>query len=78
VTILMIIFAIFSFFGLIFFSFKNKEFYQNENFDIGSSEILVEILLYIINLFPWYLIKLFMILLFLGLCIFCLCYFIYS
>jgi len=38
-TIIMIIFAVFSFFGLIFFSFKNKEFYQSENFDIGS-EIL--------------------------------------
>lgn len=78
-TILMIILAVFSFFGLIFFSFENKEFYQNESFDtIGSSEILGEILLYFINLLPWYLIKLFMILLFLGLCIFCLGYFIHA
>lgn len=77
-TILMYIFAIFSFLGFIFFSIKNKEFYQNENFDIGSSEIVGEILLYIINLLPWYLIKLFMMLLFLGLCLFCVCYFIYA
>ncbi|PEJ27074.1 hypothetical protein CN689_24505 [Peribacillus butanolivorans] len=77
-TIFMYIFAVFSFLGLIFFSFKNKEFYQNENFDIGSSEIVGEILLYIINLLPWYLIKLFMMLLFLGSCIFCVCYFIYA
>lgn len=78
-TILMIILGLFSFFGLIFFSFKNKEFYQEESFEnIGSSGILAEILLYLISLLPWYLIKLFMILLFLGMCIFCLCYFIYA
>lgn len=77
-TILMIIFAIISFLSLIFFSFKNKEFYQNESFDVGTSDVLGEIFLYIINLFPWYLKKLFMMLLFLGLCIFCMCYFIYA
>ncbi|MFP7474212.1 hypothetical protein SFC55_24790 [Niallia taxi] len=78
-TILMIIFALFSIFGLIYFSFKNKEFYQDEDFDnIGSSGILAELLLYLISLLPWYLIKLCMILFFLGLCIFCLGYFIHA
>ncbi|RZT23726.1 hypothetical protein EV282_2822 [Fictibacillus sp. BK138] len=76
-TILMIIFAVFSFLSLIFFSVKDKEFYQSEsNADPGS--VLGEILLYMINLFPWYLKKLTLILVFLGLCILCLSYFIYE
>ncbi|MFC0190025.1 hypothetical protein ACFFJY_17150 [Fictibacillus aquaticus] len=75
-TILMIIFGVFSFLGLIYFSVKNKEFYQNESFNADPG-ILGEILLYIINLLPWYLKKLFMMLLSLGLCILCLGYFIY-
>ncbi|ODG92743.1 MULTISPECIES: hypothetical protein [Bacillaceae] len=77
-TIFMYIFAVFSFFGLIFFSFKNKEFYQNESIDVGTSDVLGDILLNIIDFLPWYLKKLFIMLLFLGLCIFCICYFIFS
>ncbi|PEL05646.1 hypothetical protein CN601_21585 [Bacillus sp. AFS017336] len=77
-TILMIIFAIISFSGLIIFTFKNKEYYHNETIDTSTSEVLGVIFLYIVNLLPWYLKKLFIILLFLGLCISCLCYFIYE
>lgn len=77
-TIFMYILAVFSFFGLIFFSFKNKEFYQNESIDVGTSDVIGDILLFIIDLFPWYIKKLFMMLLSLGLCIFCICYFIYA
>ncbi|PLR66040.1 hypothetical protein [Bacillus sp. UMB0893] len=77
-TILMIIFDIFSFLSLIFFSFKNKEFYQNETINADPGDVLGEIFLYIINLLPWYLKKLFMMLLCLGLCILCLSYFIYE
>ncbi|KZE69207.1 hypothetical protein AWM68_02770 [Fictibacillus phosphorivorans] len=76
-TILMIILAVFSFLGLIYFSVKDKEFYQDEtNVDPGS--ILGEILMSIINLLPWYLKKLSLMLLFLGLCVLCVCYFIYE
>ncbi len=76
-TILMIIFAVFSFLSLIFFSVKDKEFYQSEtNADPGN--VLGEILLYMINFLPWYLKKLSLILVFLGLCTLCLSYFIYA
>jgi len=75
-TILMIIFAIISFSGLIIFTFKNKEFYQNETIDASTSEVLGVIFLYFVNLLPWYFKKLFMILLCLGLSILSLYYFI--
>lgn len=76
-NILIMILAIFSLLGLIFFSVKDREFYQDEtNADPGS--ILGEILIYLLNGLPWYLKKLCLMLLFLGLCILCVCYFIYE
>lgn len=77
-TILMIIFAVFSFLSLIFFSVKNKEFYHSETINADPGSILGEMLLYIINLLPWYLKKLSLMLVCFGLCILCLGYFIYE
>jgi energy-converting hydrogenase Eha subunit F len=77
-TILMIIFAVFSFLSLIFFSVKDKEFYQSETINADPGSVLGEILIYIIDLLPWYLKKLSLMLLSLGLCILSLCYFIYE
>ena len=77
-TILLIIFAVFLFLSLIFFSVKDNEFYQSKTIIADPGSVLEEIFLYIINLLQWYLKKLSLMLLLLGLCFLCLCYFIYE
>ncbi|ODG93441.1 hypothetical protein BED47_03910 [Gottfriedia luciferensis] len=73
-TIFVIITALLTFTGQISLSFKGKEFYYNETFSGHSPEIIGAIFESLINLLPWYLMKV-VILLFCGsIFIACMCY----
>lgn len=75
--ILVIICALIFFLGIIVFSVKGKEYYQNESINGHSPEIIGAIFEWVINLLPWYLKKLFVLLLFISLFLVCIYYLMY-